>query len=277
MGEGWGHLVLSRLLSAVVLLAIASSSSFSFAGWLCVDASTSRPLPPLVHCRRPHHRLFLLFLGRSIHSIDVAAVVVFVTAAAVANVTVAVAVAAATTIAATKAAFFTAFVITATTVNTTFAATAIAAALPSSLVAVVDVAATSLSLSPPALPPHQPSPLPAPPLPLSPRHRPSNLLSTPFSVIYCTLQRVHARHRCRAVLQPNDGGAERLLRQAHRVAPRAGERGQGQIGRVGGINNNKGNDDDTRTQQSHSKHIIAHQMPNIVLFASSCRSHPTAC
>jgi len=32
MGEGWGHLVLSRLLSAVVLLAIASSSSFSFAG-----------------------------------------------------------------------------------------------------------------------------------------------------------------------------------------------------------------------------------------------------
>jgi hypothetical protein len=78
----------------------------------------------------------------------------------------------------------------------------------------------------------------------------------PCSVIYCTLQRVHARHRCRAVLQPNDGGAERLLRQAHRVAPRAGERGQGQIGRVGGINNNKGNDDDTHARNNHIVNIL---------------------
>jgi hypothetical protein len=125
----------------------------------CVDASTSCPLPPLVRCRRPHHSLFLLFLGRLIHSIDVPAIVVFVTAAAVADITVAVAVAAATTIAATIAAFFTSFVITATTVNTaadtTFAETAIAAALLSLLVAVVNVAATLLSLSPPALPSHQ--------------------------------------------------------------------------------------------------------------------------
>jgi hypothetical protein len=49
-----------------------------------VDIFASRPLPPLVRCQRPCRRPLLLFLGRSIHSIDVVAVVIFVTAAAAA-------------------------------------------------------------------------------------------------------------------------------------------------------------------------------------------------
>ena len=50
-------------------------------------------------------------------------------------------------------------------------------------------------------------------------------------------QRMHARHQCCAeavlALQPRDGGRERMLFQAHHVAPRAGEWGQGQIGQGG--------------------------------------------
>jgi len=41
--------------------------------------------------------------------------------------------------------------------------------------------------------------------------------------LYLCLQRVHACNQCHAeavlVLQPHDGGGERLLRQAHRLAP----------------------------------------------------------
>ena len=72
-------------------------------------------------------------------------------------------------------------------------------------------------------------------------------------------QRMHAHHRRRAeavlTLQPRDGGGERMLCQAHHVAPRAGEWGQGQIGRGGGYtghNNNNGNyDDNTHTRNNH--------------------------
>ena len=51
--------------------------------------------------------------------------------------------------------------------------------LQSPIALVAFVAATLLSPSPPPLLPHQPSPLPPPPLSPSPRHRQSNLFSTP--------------------------------------------------------------------------------------------------
>ena len=69
VGGVWGGLILSHLLSAVVLLAAASSSSFSFPGWLsrwrlCLSSSpVSCPL--LLSSPPPHSPLF----GCLIHSI----------------------------------------------------------------------------------------------------------------------------------------------------------------------------------------------------------------
>jgi hypothetical protein len=103
-------------------------------------------------------------------------------------------------------------------------------------------------------------------------------LSTP---LLCHL--LHSAARARTPPMPRGSATQR--RWSGAIASPSTSRGTASRRTGAGANRTSGGDKQqqrerrrhTRTQQSHSKHIIAHQMPNIVLFASSCRSHPTAC
>ncbi len=97
-------------------------------------------------------------------------------------------------------------------------------------------------------------------------------------------QCMHAHHQRRAeavlVLQSHNGGGERLLCQAHHVAPQAGEQGQEKIGQGRGYmghnnNNNRNNNDNTHAHNNHIN-IKAHHMPKILILALCHGSHTIA-